>query len=429
LLVYSFLISLLNVLTTHTLLTRKKSIAYCIVVLILNTIVVNCAAIITNEYIHNPIVTKYALTFIAFMYIIYIQLVFSESFHKKIFTMFSIWILSLITLSISIPVSESFSKAIDIKYIQTLSYYLRFFIQTSFLLASYFWLSKPYKRVISLVSNKTITFMSSYLIIAFFLLINNYTSSFKDLRNFQSTYDLILFLIFTILGYIIVFTGISSSSETILLQCNYKFIEKQIELQQQNYKKLNESLEQLYVIKHDARHHISVIEIMVQQQKYKEVLDYIVQFNQNELSKNVPMLCSNFTADSIIKYYMGLAISKNIDFKTNIIIPEDIGIEPLDLCVVLGNCLENALEACDKLNPETSRWIELSSKIVGFHIVFMISNNFDGKIIKMDNTIRSSKGGQLHGIGLSSISQTVAKYNGNIDIKHTDKKFEISIIM
>jgi signal transduction histidine kinase len=381
-----------------------------------------------KEHFGNLIVAKYLMTFIAFLYIGYIYLVFSESIFKKFFTMFSVWIFSLITLSVAISVTGTLVNT-NPKYLQIISYLLRFAIQLLFLAAAYLWLAKPYKRVLAIVSDKTIMFMSIYLFIAFLLLINNYTPTFAGLRSFESEYDMILLLAFIIIGYVIVFAGISSSSKTISLQYNYKIVENQIELQRQNYRMLSEGMEKLYALKHDVRHHISAIETMIAQQKYKEAMEYIEQFNQNELTKTIPVLCSNYAADSIIKYYMSLAISKNIDFETDLTIPEAIGINSLDLCVILGNALENAVEACEKLNAARDKNIMVTSKIVKNHIVLVITNSYNGEIATSGDVIKSAKSGPGHGIGLSSIRQTVNKYNGNLDIKYTPDTFEVAIIM
>jgi sensor histidine kinase regulating citrate/malate metabolism len=147
------------------------------------------------------------------------------------------------------------------------------------------------------------------------------------------------------------------------------------------------------------------------------------------LTKTIPVLCSNYAADSIIKYYMSLAISKNIDFETDLTIPETIGINSLDLCVILGNALENAVEACEKLNAARDKNIIVTSKIVKNHIVLVITNSYNGEIDTSGDVIKSAKSGPGHGIGLSSIRQTVNKYNGNLDIKYTPDTFEVAIIM
>jgi two-component system sensor histidine kinase AgrC len=427
----SVLVCAINTLTIHTLLKRKRTIFYCSNAFILTTLFVTFIAVLIQKFITDPVILRY-ISFIAFFYIIYIHLVFHESILKKIFTMFTIWMFSSIILNLVISVAEILSANVSELYIQNLLFIIRIFIQVLLLPATYFWLSKPYKKVLGIVPDKTISFMSLYPVISFLLLVSNYTTTFGYFRNFNSQYDMLLFLFFISLGYVFVFTGINSSSKVLSLRYKYKIVENQVELQRQNYKTLYESTEKLNAMQHDFRHHISAIKTMIDEKKYKHALGYIEQFNQNNFSKTLPKLCANFTADSIIKYYMSLAIGKNISFKTDLHIPEDTKINPLDLCVILGNCLENAIDACEKLSDETIKYIQLKSEIVGKYIIIDITNSFNGKIVKVDNVIKSSKdqhSNDLYGIGLSSISETVKKYNGNVDIKYTNDKFEITIII
>ena len=426
---YSLIISVLNTLSVHTLLTRKKPIWSCILFFLLNTFMVNLIVYLIMNNLSNSVFEKYALTFSAFLYIIYICLVFQESFPKKLFTMFSVWIFSLIIFYFSIPVSKVLSPLTGEQFLHDLSYAFRFLVQILFIVISYLWLNKKYKKILDLVSNKTITFMSMYLIIAFFLLIYRYDISFSVYTNINFVYEMLLNILLIIWGYVIVFTGISSSSRIISLMYDYKMIENQVELQRQNYSTLNESLKQLYTHKHDERHHINAIESMVRQHYYKEALDYIEQYNINDMSTTIPTLCNNFVADTIIKYYMGIAIRKNIDFKTDLIIPENIGINSLDLCIVLGNSLENAIDACDRLTDSQDKYIKLISKTIGNHIVLQITNSFYGNIVNVDNRIQSSKDGISHGIGLTNIRETANKYNGNVEFKYSENIFEITIIM
>ncbi len=380
---YSLVISVLNTLSVHTLLNKKRPIWYCILLFILNTFMIYLLVFVIKKNLGGSVFEKYALTFSAFLYIIYICLVFQESFSKKLFTMFSIWILSLITFYFSIPISKALSPLIGEQFLQDLSYFFRFLVQILFIVISYFVLNKKYKKILDVVSNRTIIFMSLYLFMAFILLIYRYEISFATYTNFNFVYEMLLNLILIIWGYVIVFTGISSSSRIISLMYDYQMIENQVELQRQNYSTLTESLNQLYAHKHDERYHINAIESMVRQQSYKEALEYIEQYNRNEISTTIPTVCKNFVADSIIKHYMGIAIRKNIAFKTDLIIPEDIAINSLDLCIVLGNSLENAIEACELLTNDQDKYIELIAKIVGTHIVLQITNSFYGYIVKV----------------------------------------------
>ena len=222
---YLFIIAILNVLTTHALLSRKKPVKFCLNAFILTTLFIYITNICATEYIHDPIIIEYVLYFNSFLYISYINLVFEESITKKIFAMFSIWMFSTICLVISISSAQLLSGINDLKYILNLIYIFRIFIQILLLLATYYFMSKPYKMILNKVSNKTINFMALYPILAFLLLINNYVISFERLKNFNSTWDMLLFLVFIILGYVFVFAGISSASQIISLQYNMEKLE------------------------------------------------------------------------------------------------------------------------------------------------------------------------------------------------------------
>lgn len=225
--IYSFLKILFFILTVHSLLTRKKTITFCIVAFILNTLFVFSTGIYVPKYIHNEGTFKVIMYCTTFSYLIYLNLVFKESLSKKVFTLFSVWMFSTITLFIATPSAELVSGIYDVNYTQNLIYFFRNSINMLFVLASYFWLGKHYKTILNLVSDKTIRYMSLYPIIAFLLLITNFTTPtyISQLSNFNSIYDMILFLLFIIVGYILVFLGISSASQIVSMQYDMEKLE------------------------------------------------------------------------------------------------------------------------------------------------------------------------------------------------------------
>lgn len=430
LLLFITIISLLNVIATHALLTRKRSIKYCIVAFILNTAFFCVALFGVHQFIKNLVVLRYVIYFLAFLTILYIYMVFEESLSKKIFAMFSIWMFSTIIFYISITVINVYTGRVDESYLQYSSYYIiRICLQLLLLPFVYSKVSGIYKRIMRIIPDKIINLMSLYPVIAFLVLINNNEVTFGKHTDLAFVSNVLLLMTLIALGYMLVFAGIASASNVISLRYNYRIIENQVELQRQSYKKLRESMEMLYALKHDIRHHFSALKTMIAEQNYGNALQYIEKFNQSEQIKTIPTLCENFAADSIIKYYMSIASDRNIDFDVDIKIPENLNINPLDLCIVLGNCLDNAIEACDKLQDSQAKQIMLTSNLAGTHIIFRIANNFDGKLTKIDNVIQSSKSEPGHGIGLSSIQETVNRYNGNVDFKYTEDRFETIIIM
>jgi len=176
-------------------------------------------------YIHDPLIYEYVLYFNSFLYILYINLVFKESMTKKIFTMFSIWMFSTICLVLAISSALLFSSHGNVEYVLNLIYLIRIFLQILLVLGTYFIISKPYKLDLKKVSNKSISLMSLYPILAFLLLINIYTISFERSKSFNSTYDMLLLLVLINLGYVFVHAGISSASQIIALQYNMEKLE------------------------------------------------------------------------------------------------------------------------------------------------------------------------------------------------------------
>jgi sensor histidine kinase regulating citrate/malate metabolism len=213
------------------------------------------------------------------------------------------------------------------------------------------------------------------------------------------------------------------------LEYKFKIADTQIELQKQNYKTLNKAIENYYAFKHDIRHHLHTIKSMLDAGNYIAASQYFEKFSETEIYQNVDILCRNFTADSILKYYMSIAINNDIEFKVNLDIPENIKIDNLDLSIVIGNCVENAIEACNNIKDKSHKYIVIKAEVKGFNLVIKIKNSFNGKIINEDNIIKTSKKSQEHGIGLSNVRKICEKYNGFFNVKYTESEFEANIIM
>lgn len=218
--IYSFFKIVFFILTSHGLLTRKKTIKFCIIAFSLNTIFIFLSGIYIFQYIHNEKFFKIIMYILSLSYIIYLNLIFKESLSKKIFTFFTIVMFSTITLFVATPIAEFVSRIYGLSYNQNIVYLFRNIINISFVLISYFWIGSYYKKILNLVSDRIIKYMSLYPAIAFLLLITNFTTPTRisQLKNFDSIYDMFLFLLFIIIGYILVFVGIYSASQIVSMK-------------------------------------------------------------------------------------------------------------------------------------------------------------------------------------------------------------------
>lgn len=424
----SSLMVFLNIVYNHLLLTRKRSIKYASVVFIINFSITTFAYIFTYIFLKQTIFFRYMPYVLGFTFIIYISLVFEESLPKKIFTMFTIWLFSNIILIISSDIISLFSIK-DFNLFISYSRLLRSFIQLMFIPIIFLCFNRFYKDMLKIVSNKVINIISFYSFMVFVFLIRYYELFSTTTSNTFGIFNSLLFIIIIILSYIIIFIAIWSVNKNVELEYKVKIINTQVESQKQNYKTLNKSLENHYAFKHDIRHHFLAIKSIMDTKNYIAASEYLDKFNENEIYQNSDVICENFTIDSILKYYMGIAIKDNIDFKANVNIPQDINIDSTDLSIVIGNCIENAIEACNKIINKSQKHITIKAEIKGFNLIFKIKNSFNGQVIKEGNIIKSSKGTLGHGIGLYSVKKMVEKYNGYFDVIYSDSEFEISVIM
>jgi len=425
----SSLITLINIVYYHLLLTRKRSIKYSVFTYIINYSMVLFGTYLCDTFLKGTIFYKYIIfILVCTTFIIYIFLVFEESISKKIFTMFTVWLFSIIILIISSYIIGLFSiKNFNIyKYLSTL---LRTFIQFLIMPIIYLYFQSKYKEMLKLVTNRVINIISVYSIIIFLFLANYYEFNANKPINSYGIFNTLMFIIIIILSYVIIFIAIWSVNRNVELEYKFKIIDTQIELQKQNYKTLNNSIEKYYAFKHDIRHHLLAIKSMMDAENYIAASEYFDKFSKTEICQNVDMLCKNFTVDSILKYYMSIAMNNNIEFKVNLNIPENINIDNLDLSVVIGNCVENAIEACNETIDKSQKYINIKVEIKGFNLLIRIKNSFNGQVIKEGKIIKTSKKSQEHGIGLSNVRKIAEKYNGFFDVKYTDSEFQVSIIM
>ena len=120
-------------------------------------------------------------------------------------------------------------------------------------------------------------------------------------------------------------------------------------------------------------------------------------------------------------------MEKKIDVSTNVNITEYIYIDDLDLCGLLGNLMDNAIEACERI--EKDRFINIKIITTKKNLIILIQNSMNGNIELKDNEYFSSKKKGLLGRGIMQINKIVDQYNGVVTRKHDNYIFETKIVM
>ena len=420
--------SLINTVSCHFLLTRRKPIWYCIFLFIAVTFFDIGSNLLVIHFLGEMPIYRFLLLISPLLYLIYIYKVFEESFAKKLFTMASISMFTMLSILMGTYVIAAIMHKYQIAYLNNWTTLIDYFVSVFIQLLVAISICKIYKSFIKIIDDRLLFYMSFYPLVSVAFLNLNYKTTPISFNMSFNIGSILLFDFFVYLGYINICIAVNSITKTLIQNKDIKIIESQLNLQRENYRSLIEFTEDRSKLKHDLRHHILIVKGMLETGNSERAFKYIQQFNQSELMKDIPVLCMNITADSLIKYYMSIALNKGIDFQTKLNIPEDININSIDLSVILGNCIENSINACEKLCNGESKYIELKTSVIGQQLIIKIKNSFNG-VIKKDGEAFISSSHDGCGIGINSIIAAAKKYKGNVDIIYNHNEFEVNIIL
>ena len=200
-----------------------------------------------------------------------------------------------------------------------------------------------------------------------------------------------------------------------------------LRMEQKRYYELRTYVGDTRTMRHDFRQHVHVIRTLLQEDKTEELKEYLKNFTDDTAGTRA-YYCSNDTLDAILSHYDQKAREKKIDISWRIDLPKEIPVNEMEFCAMIGNLLENAVQATEKL-PEGQRKIRVISEMVTDSMIgFSMDNTFEGKLKLNKNGIpRSTRAG--HGVGLQSVANTVRRYNGTMDIQIKENVFSVNILM
>jgi hypothetical protein len=179
--------------------------------------------------------------------------------------------------------------------------------------------------------------------------------------------------------------------------------------------------------RHDLHHHNAVVMGLLQSGELKELMVYLRSFDLAIDAHNSSLYCANPVANSIINYYADMAKKENIKMTIEAMIPENIGIENIDLTCVLGNVLENAIEGCLRLPKEKETEIDVKIKYFDKRLRVRVENTCDQEIEFIGELPKTKKPGG--GTGTRSIVYTAEIYDGTAGFTVIDNRFISQIVL
>lgn len=193
------------------------------------------------------------------------------------------------------------------------------------------------------------------------------------------------------------------------------------------YKMLAEQYRQSERLRHDMKNHIIALLALSRNQEWEKLDRYLRNMESIALDADGDMT-GNKAVDALLYQKRKRAEGENIKWECDVQMPKGYGIHEFDLCVLFGNILDNALEACERMQGDECRFIHIQARTVKKCFLLEVKNSMDRSEKYTDGC--SKKGdSREHGIGLLNVSDVVNKYNGGMNTEAGDGVFTLSVLM
>lgn len=221
-----------------------------------------------------------------------------------------------------------------------------------------------------------------------------------------------LLLIATVM-MVIAFDQYASSMESE----NFRNMELfQRKLLSHQYEEIKEIYMNMRGWRHDYHNHLQTMKAYLAMNELKELDEYLFKIEKDLDAVDDLVKSGNIMMDAILNSKISIMMQHNIKVEFKAILPQKLKISDVDLCVMISNLLENAIEACMKI-PEKYRFIRIFSEVHGSQFYLSIQNSAKNDLDFNAKNYISNKRGE-HGFGMKRVQLLVDKYNGFLNLQN-----------
>ena len=206
-----------------------------------------------------------------------------------------------------------------------------------------------------------------------------------------------------------------------------KITEYQNTLIEQHVAEVENMYRKMRTWRHDYHNHMQVLTAYLEAGEIKKARAFLDEINENLVRVDTVIKTGNTMVDAILNSKISLMSAKEIRVDATAHVPPSLSVADIDLCVIIGNLLDNAMEACERL-PAEGRFARIYISVKGSHLYMSFTNSAGKKQTKIGNIFASTKG-ENHGFGLSRVDALVAHYGGYLTRASEDGGYTTEVIL
>lgn len=197
-----------------------------------------------------------------------------------------------------------------------------------------------------------------------------------------------------------------------------------LEIQKLQYENIQREMEQTRRLRHDMHHSLNYLSELLDKGEEDTVKDYLCELTTQISHRETVNYCKNVTVNGLLQYYVGMATDQDIQCRVQANCGE-LPISPVDLTVMLGNMMENAIRVCSKV--QENRWIVVEIGVINGSMLIQVINpcqeiHLSGRYRDDDflpaAAFKSDRAGG--GNGLYSLEHTAEKYSGTARFRYDE---------
>jgi len=192
-----------------------------------------------------------------------------------------------------------------------------------------------------------------------------------------------------------------------------EFARRILSAEQAHYQKMAEMYETLSALRHDFKYYLKKIDELLQVGDIEKTKLYLTEIKKQLPESGLHYYCTDHAINALLTSYAKNCEEFSIEYNVKIALPQTFSIPRYDICIILCNLLENAIEACKKL--ESGREIDLAIKTDGQRMAIRVKNSFDGVVNENANLI--------------SVRAVAERYGGHISMERTENVFTIYVML
>lgn len=179
--------------------------------------------------------------------------------------------------------------------------------------------------------------------------------------------------------------------------------------------------------RHDYHSHIQTMLALVD--KPEQMRSYLLTLNEDLTTVDTVIKTGNVMVDAVLNSKLSLIKAKNITVNAKAVVPANLSISDVDLCVIIGNLLDNAMEACEKQEEASERFIRVFIGVLKKQLYISVMNSVGGEVKKEGKLYVSTKTYGSHGFGLMRVDRIAEKNGGYVNRQNEPGVFATEVML